>query len=275
MTHPSPLHQRRGRPPSRIATTVVPATVVIVFLGALVAVLGLGSGWPFGGVAPAAGQSADPVFDQEDATDLADLLADATAAQQVCYGWAVDVTDLGGGPDGPSVGSNFGAGRALADGECPRTVVFVADITYTSQSSESPDRASWQVRSTPPADLTAALDRLGLFDEGDLTGDTVDAAVAKAVAALPQLAAEAGLAPPVVATPAPSTPPDVGAPADRPGPDYLRRAGGLLVFGVVMLLAGLAFGGYVLRTARRRPVTPGTSPDAGHAPPDTDPPASP
>ncbi|MGH3978484.1 MAG: hypothetical protein ACRDRZ_05720, partial [Pseudonocardiaceae bacterium] len=197
--------------------------------------------------------AADVVLDPADAEDLAGTLADATAAQGVCYGWTVRVDDQGTGSDsGTSTGSNFGPGVSLASrsGSCPRQVEFVAAITYTSESSESEDSVSFQVTSTTPGRPDpGALTDLGIIDDDSLAGDAVDAAVARAVTALPQLAADAGLAPPLVATPRTSAPPDVGSLSDDPGSDYLRRAGGLLAFGLVLLVGGLAFGGVALATS--------------------------
>ncbi|MGH3992585.1 MAG: hypothetical protein ACRDSN_08980, partial [Pseudonocardiaceae bacterium] len=150
-----------------------------------------------------------------------------------------------------------------AGGACRYRVEFTADITYPSSYSEFEDSASWSVTSRPRGGPgTADLDRLGLVDEGDLTGDEPEAAVARAVAALPQLAAGAGIASALTATPASSAPPDVGSLADSPGSDYLRRAGGLLAFGAVLLAGGVVFGAFALHRSRSRkdPAQPQTPP---------------
>ncbi|MGH4012593.1 MAG: hypothetical protein ACRDSL_01370 [Pseudonocardiaceae bacterium] len=232
---------------------------VILTIGAL--------GWALlTGAAPSAAAQADPVFEPADAQNLADLLADATEAQDVCYGWTVRVIDQGAGSRAQSTGSNFGPGRSLgsAGGACRYRVEFTADITYPSSYSEFEDSASWSVTSRPRGGPgTADLDRLGLVEEGDLIGDDPDVAVARAVAALPQLAARAGIAPALAATPASSAPPDVGSLADSPGSDYLRRAGGLLALGVALLAGGVAFGAFALYRSRSR---------GGSAQPQTPPP---
>lgn len=223
--------------------------------------------------APAA--AADVVFDPADAAELAAELAEATEAQDVCYGWTVRIDDAAGVETGVSTGSSFGAGVSLQAPParaCSTLVEFVARITYTSAASESSDAAAFEVISTPAGPTTDDLAGLGLFDSGDLVGDEVDAAVARAVTALPQLAAEAGIAPPLVAEPEPRAAPGAGTLSDDPGSDYLRRAGGLLALGAVLLIGGTAFGAHALMTARRAPTTP--PPDPPHPPPrreDTDP----
>lgn len=226
----------------------------------------------FAGTAPGAAAQADPVFDPEDAADLADQLADATAAQDVCYGWSVHVDDIEIRSQTQSTGSNFGPGRSLdsAGGSCRYRVEFTADILYARSSSDVDDSGRWSLTSTPRGGpSTADLDRLELFDEDDLTGEDPDVAVARAVAALPQLAAQAGIAAPLIAAPASSTPPDVGSLSDNPGPDYLRRAGGLLAVGAVLLVSGVAFGVFALRSSRSRgdPAPPQAPPPPTPPPP--------
>lgn len=223
------------------------------------------------GAAPGAGAQTDPVFDPEDAQDLADLLADATAAQGVCYGWIVQIADVQNRSQARSTGSNFGPGRSVDTGtSCRYVVQFTADILYARESSDFDDSASWSVTSRPRGPGTAELDQLGLVEEGDLVGEEPDVAVSKAVAALPQLAANAGIAAPLSAAPATSTPPDVGSLSDNPGSDYLRRAGGLLAFGAVLLVGGTAFGLFAVHSsrARRAPATPVTEAPSGPEPPD-------
>lgn len=204
--------------------------------------------------------SADVVFDPVDAEGLAAELAEATAAQDVCYGWTVRIDDQGSGVDsGVSTGSSFGAGVSLQDPparSCTTLVEFVADITYTGESSESADSARFAVISIPSGPTTEDLEDLDLVDSGALTGEEVDDAVGRAVTALPRLAAEAGIAPPLIAEPQSSAPPDVGGLSDDPGSDYLRRAGGLLAFGAVLLVGGVAFAIFAAVTARRQYTVP-------------------
>lgn len=230
----------------------------------------------------AAGAQTDPVFEPAAARDLADLLAEATNAQDVCYGWTVQVADVETRSQAQSTGSNFGPGRSLdsAGSSCRYAVEFTADIVYARASSDFDDSVSWTVTSRPPGGPGKDdLDRLELFDKADLAGDNLDLAVARAVAALPQLAASAGIAPPLTAAPATSAPPDVGSLADSPGSDFLRRAGGLLAFGAVLLAGGLAFGAFALYSSRsrREPIRPHQArptdpPPTPHPPPQDTPP---
>ena len=223
------------------------------------------------GAAPGAGAQADPVFDPEDAQALADLLADATAVQGVCYGWIVQIADVTNRSRARSTGSNFGPGRSLdeAGTSCRYLVQFSADIVYARESSDFDDSASWSVTSRPRGPGTADLDQLGLFDERDLVGEEPDAALSRAIAALPQLAVNAGIATPLSAVPATTTPPDVGSLSDDPGSDYLRRAGGLLAFGAVLLVSGVAFGLFAVHSSRSRrgPAAPPTPAPPPPAPP--------
>lgn len=202
--------------------------------------------------------SADVIFDQADTDDLAATLAEAYDAQGVCYGWSISV-DNEGVPE-TSVGSNFGAGRSVADGDCAKSVELQASISWTPESSESEDSASYQVISTPSGPSTSDLDDLDVLSEDDLTGDDADVAVYKAVAALPLLAADTGLASAIEASPAPESEAAGAAPTDSPGSDFWRESGMMLLWGVVLLLAGVAFGWYAIKSsrhpARRRTIGP-------------------
>lgn len=203
--------------------------------------------------------AADVVFDPADAAELAAELTEATEAQDVCYGWTVRIDDAAGLESGVSTGSSFGAGVSLQDPparSCSTIVEFVATITFAGEATEASDSADFAVVSMPAGPTTDDLTDLDLIDSGDLTGDEVDAAVARAVTALPQLATEAGVAPPLVAAPQPSAPPEAGTLSDDPGSDYLRRAGGLLAFGAVLLVGGVAFAAAAVVSARRSRTAP-------------------
>jgi hypothetical protein len=196
--------------------------------------------------------SAEPVFDGLDAEELAATLTDASADQDVCYGWKVDVSDPVTGLDS-SVGSNFGAGVPVSSQACGNTVEFIADIVYTSESSESEDSATYDVRSSAPSITRADLDALGI-DFGGLTGDNVDVVVASAVAALPLLAADAGIAEPVAAAvPETGTAPADAQVTDISGSDWWRANGGLVWWGGGLIAAAALFAWWVLRSNRRRP----------------------
>jgi hypothetical protein len=150
-----------------------------------------------------AAASADVIFDPADADELASVLAEAYTDQGVCYGWHVNVDNVGVQEE--SVGSNFGAGKSADTGSCKATVEFWANITYTSESSESEDSSSYDVHSTPSSVTRDDLDALGLDFDG-LTGEDPDVVVGKAVTALPLLAADKGIATPLRRRPRPPTP---------------------------------------------------------------------
>lgn len=202
--------------------------------------------------------TADVIFDQADAEDLAATLDEAFQAQGVCYGWAIDVDNVGL-PES-SYGSNFGANTRLSDAaefdRCDTTVEFQADIRWTSESSEIEDSASYRVESLPEGPTTADLDSLELVSEDGLVSDNVDLDVYKAVSSLPLLAADAGVAEPMEASPAPETVAQSagGEPTNSPGSDFWREAGGAVLFSLVLLVGGGVFAFWALRSpaARRR-----------------------
>ncbi len=196
--------------------------------------------------------AADVIFDPADADDLAATLAEAYTDQGVCYGWHVTVDNVGSPQE--SVGSNFGAGKTVSSGSCAKKVEFTANITYTSESSESEDSASYDVSSTPAGVGRDDLDALDIDFDG-LTGEDPDVAIGKAVTALPLLAADKGLAKALAASPDTASAPADAQLTDDPGSDWWRERGGMLLWGVGLMLAGGVFVWWVLRTNRphRRP----------------------
>jgi hypothetical protein len=203
--------------------------------------------------------SADVIFDPADADELASVLAEAYTDQGVCYGWHVSVDNVG--TQEQSVGSNFGAGRSAATGSCEATIEFWANITYTSESSESEDSASYDVHSTPSSVTRDDLDALGLDFDG-LTGDDPGAVVGKAVTALPLLAADKGIATPLSATPDTATAPADAKLTDDPGSDWWRDRGGMLIWALVLIAASGLLVWWILRVnRRRRPAPVGVVPD--------------
>jgi hypothetical protein len=193
--------------------------------------------------------SADVIFDPADADDLAATLAEAYTDQNVCYGWHVTVQDVA--TTSESIGSNFGADKPI-ESSCPKSVEFTATITYTSESSESEDSASFDVHSTPPGigrDDLLALD----LDFDALTGDDPDVVVGKAVTALPLLAADKGLAKPLEASPETGATPADAQLTDDPGSDWWRNRGGMLIWALILIAASGVLIWAVLKTSRRRP----------------------
>jgi hypothetical protein len=192
--------------------------------------------------------AADVIFDPADADELASVLAEATAEQGVCYGWNVSVDNVGVPED--SVGSNRGAGIPV-DSACAKHVRLDVRITYTSESSESEDSASYDVSSSAGGPTRADLDALDLDWDG-LTGEDPDAVIGKAVTALPLLAADKGMAKPIAAAPETGAAPADAQLTDDPGSDWWRGSGGAVLWGVGLLLAGGLFAWWVLRTNRAR-----------------------
>lgn len=198
--------------------------------------------------------SADVIFDPADAEELAATLAEAYQAQGVCYGWEIAVDNVGV-PEN-SVGSNFGAGvsalGATEGGACKATVVLHADVLWTSETSEQEDTASYSLSSTDQRGPTRDdLDDLDVISNDALVSETVDVDVYKAVAALPLLAADAGVAEPIQATPAADVPPGDAQATNSPGSDFWRGSGMLILWGSLILLAGVAFAVYVIKYSAR------------------------
>lgn len=194
------------------------------------------------------------VLTEEDANELANALAEATAAQGICYGWRVQVSDPTGAEDGLDAGSNFGPGKPLdlARPECRGYAELVAGVVYTRESSDAEDSASWDVESDlgdPPT--IDEIEDLG-YDTGDLLGDDNDVAIINAVGALPQLAADHGNAAPVPFEPAARDPGTGGEPTGDPGSDLVRERGTLLGLCLLMTLGGLVWLWVLRRDAARR-----------------------
>lgn len=211
------------------------------------------------GAAPAA---ALPILTDEDAAELAQSLADAEAAQGVCYGWAIEVDDATGEFTGVEQGTSIGGPGADVGGlaTCAEAVVLEGRVVYTSESSESEDSASIAIRSDTSRPVpTEGLDRLGL-EGGDLLGDDDDAALFDMVQALPLLAAEAGAAPFVPFAPRTTPLPAGDMPTEQPGSDWWRQYWPVVVIMAVAgaALLGLVAYGVVRLVARRRsePSTP-------------------
>jgi len=209
--------------------------------------------------------AARPIIDDGDAAELAQELAEATAAQQVCYGWNIRVQDFGGSEEGIEAGSSQGPGAPLDRSQCQRFVELVGEITYTSETSDAEDSASWRIESNlgrPPT--IREIEDLG-YDTGDLLGDRDDEELINAVGALPRLVADHGEARSVAFEPNRQPVPPQDRPTGSPGNDFLRQNGATVVICLLLVLGGLAWGFARLRSGGKpsypsRPPTPSTPP---------------
>jgi hypothetical protein len=179
-----------------------------------------------------------------DQAELAQLLADAQAEQDVCYGW--DVALNGSRFDAGS--STGGPGTLVDTGACERWAVLHADVTWTCESCEAEDSATFDVESNLPEPPTRQ-DLLDLgYADSDLVSDDDDTALFEMTAALPLLAAQRGNAPPV-AFETPSAVPASDRAEDSPGSDFVRTRWPLLLLCVGLIALGP---GYLLFARHNR-----------------------
>lgn len=187
-----------------------------------------------------------------DRVELAGTLAEATEESDVCFGYVLRLGGSGaadreetltnGGPDRQPTGCTKGS------------VVLQVNLTYTSESSESEDSASYgvvtDVAGLSSSQATQRLKDLTGVDDGDLLGDEDDQALRNLTAALPLILDDA--------TPAELAAPAAQAPnGDRltgsPGSDWLRENGlGIgIAFVLLVVAVGLVIGGLLGRRASR------------------------
>jgi hypothetical protein len=180
------------------------------------------------------------------ATELAADVGEAASVQGVCYGWVVTVDDQENKRKTRETGSNLGAGvDARADrSHCPKYVVFLASMTYTSNGSEAEDSATFSVDSTVP-NTPAAVDlhRIGIT-EGGLLGDQDEETVVWAVSALPELTAEKAGVPHLTLEPDAQVPEAGDQPTGSPGSDNIRRYLGWIIVLVLVAVAAAVWTGY-------------------------------
>ena len=238
---------RPSAPPStdrKIARGLKIFSIVLVSLAALVACIV---------TTEVGGSTIVPGPDKTERDDTVAVLKRAAAAQGICYGWELR---RGYGGRVISEGSNLGDGMAVDRDpvQCPRWAKVVASVTYTSESSESNDYASVQVRASSDdigAVYTNDLDRLGLTEKVFI--DEPGWAICRAAVSLPLLLAEEGEVPPApVTTLAPTASP---SPLPTAGSDLWRDRWGYLVGGVVLLLITIllfVIGWFERRDARRQ-----------------------
>ena len=193
-------------------------------------------------VSPAVAQTPTRgLLEEGDAIELANKLAEATEDQDVCYGWIVEINDHDRGFRGEQ-GSSFGPQASPTDAACTPSVVFVAQLVYTSELSEASDSATIRVDSTLPGFSLTGDDFAPFGVNGRaLLGDNDDVALVNAVSALPLLVAEAGLAPPVQPEQTTGTIPASDKPTGGGVSDRLRQYGALYFLAVAMILGGVAW----------------------------------
>jgi hypothetical protein len=209
----------------------------------------------------AATAPAHATIEEAERRDLVDLVDEAVAQQNVCYGWDLTIDDASGVDSGRSEAmvipqddstaiSNVGvAGRE----PCSRSVVLVVNVIYTSESSESPDTANWQLDGILERSSTGLeLDQQRLVDDPAYE-------IYQTLGKLPGLVAEAGLAPFVdlQVNEQPLAPDQ--ALSGSPTPDWMRNNSTLLwalALGIAGSLAWMLYAGKSLKyeadRARRR-----------------------
>ena len=209
-------------------------------------------------LAPAAAQ-ATPLLDEGDAVELAQSLADATEAQNVCYGWSVAVEDQSGGPSGLDEGSNLGPDVPLTAQTpgCERQVVLLGQVLYTCESCEGEDASAADVQASfAGAPGLADVEALG-FAASRLKDEDGDTELVNMVGALPLLTASSGAAEPVPveAEGAPQPGPGDGPTGAPSTPDWLRDSAGALALCAALILAGLLWFLKLRRDTRAYPTT--------------------
>ena len=203
------------------------------------------------------------VLTAQDATDLAQSLADAQAEQDVCYGWNI-TNDFDGTPDVGS--SNAGPGMEVlaVSGSCQKGIVVLqGSIHYACETCEDSDSASVSIATSGIADPPTGkdLEDLGL-KAGALTGDDDDTTLVNMVNALPLLVADRGNAPYIEyeqATTVPATDRATG----KPGSDFMRDTWIWLVLCGALIILGPAF--YLYKRAQQpaRPSPQDSAPPQG------------
>lgn len=208
---------------------------------------------------PPAAAHASPLLDDVDATELAQSLAEATAAQGICYGWRVEVADDSGGTSGIDAGSGAGPNRPVADPsvaralqqresggsiapDCRRTVELTGDVLYTCESCEAEDSSRITVTSSFPDGPTEGdLEDLELRVD-DMHADDGDEVLASLVGALPLVAASNGSAPAVPGEVNRQPIPAADEAQDTPAtPDWLRDSWLALTCLLVLMAGGAAW----------------------------------
>jgi len=240
-----------------VSRPLAPATLGAVPARAAGAVLVLLAAAVLAFAPPAA--HATPLLGEADAAELAQQLAEARAAQGICYGWSVLVEDQAGGPSGLDEGSSLGPDVPL-DAQspgCERRVLLQGQVIYTCESCEAEDSSVADVLgSFPGAPTLADVEALG-FDDARLKGENGDTELINMVGALPLLATSSGAAKPVpAATQNAPRPGPEDVPTNTPStPDWLRDSAGALALGAAFILGGLLWFLKLRRDGRAAPTT--------------------
>lgn len=194
---------------------------------------------------PPAPALAEPILAPDDASELAESLAEATQQQGICYGWHVRVRDEQTGDSQLETGSGSEEGvRQPSPGGpvtiplCPTYMVLVGGVTYTATTSESEDSAALRIESNLLPAPMHDLRELGVSDR-DLLGNNDDIALFKAVSTLPLLAAQLGLAPYLSLEPNSVPIPSEDQLTGKPGSDFTRTYWPLLTLAGLVLVVGL------------------------------------
>lgn len=195
----------------------------------------------------------------EDRVELASTLAEATTESGTCFGYRVNLGGSGAA-DRTETLSNAGPDREPRAADCPKgSVLLQVSITYTSESSESDDSASFLVSTDVPglsgSVATKRMKDLSGVDDGDFTGDDDDLALRNATAALPLILD--GATPAELAAPAAKAP-NGDRLTGSPSSDWIRAHGlGIGIAFVVLLVAlGLILGGLLGRRQSGKPKRP-------------------
>jgi hypothetical protein len=182
---------------------------------------------------PAAAR-ADVIADADE-QELTQTLAEAQEEQGICYAYLVTVN----GATTDSGSSTGGPGQALDRARCPQFAQLRADLTYTCDSCEGEDSASYEIATNladPPT--IDDLRRLG-YDDGDLLGDRDDQSIVDMTLALALLASEKGA--PVIPFATVTDVPSGDVPTDHPSSDFLRKNWYVLVLCAFVILLGPAY----------------------------------
>lgn len=191
----------------------------------------------FVGAAPA---HAQPILETADAEELVALLAEATEAQDICYGWSVSVLDEDQGSALVDSGSGAGVDTSPIE-NCERWIVFRGQVVYTSNSSEAEDSASFFIESNLANGPTESdLRAIGITGDR-LLSENDDLTIIDATSALPLLVADRGLAPAVELAANVDPLPNGDRATGSHGSDWTRAHGAALSIAILLFVLAVAW----------------------------------